>query len=69
MQFFAEIHVKVHPNITVKEGHDIAGSVTDRLLEKFPQMASVLVHVEPCFDGPSPAVGLRPPRGEHLERR
>lgn len=47
MQLFAEIHVEVDPRITVEAGHDIAGAVRDRIKRHFPQMQSVLVHIEP----------------------
>lgn len=44
---FVDLHVQVNPDLTVREGHSIAGRVKHMLLEKGPQVHDVLVHVEP----------------------
>jgi divalent metal cation (Fe/Co/Zn/Cd) transporter len=44
------LHVLVDPELTVREGHDIASAVKHRLLEQGPNVIDVLVHIEP-FDG------------------
>jgi cation diffusion facilitator family transporter len=46
----ADLHVLVDPAITVRDGHDIAMTVTHRLREKGPDIIDALVHIEP-FDG------------------
>lgn len=47
LEFFADIHLEVDPEITVAEGHRIGHAVRDRLIEKFPPLRDVLVHLEP----------------------
>jgi cation diffusion facilitator family transporter len=51
LEFFAEIHVQVDPDMRVAEGHAIGHKVHDRLLEELPLMREVLVHLEPFDDG------------------
>jgi len=45
-----DLHVLVDPQLTVREGHDIAGAVKRRLLAEGPEVLDVLVHVEPFPD-------------------
>lgn len=47
LEFFADIHIEVDARLTVAEGHRIGHRVKDRLLEQFPRMRDVLVHLEP----------------------
>lgn len=47
LEFFAEIHLQVDPQMPVAEGHAIGHKVHDRLLEELPLMREVLVHLEP----------------------
>jgi cation diffusion facilitator family transporter len=42
-----DLHIQVDAEITVREGHDIAGLVEKRLLQSELTIADVLVHVEP----------------------
>ena len=42
-----DLHVLVEPELSVREGHAIAGVVKERLLEQGPNVIDVLVHVEP----------------------
>ena len=44
---FADIHVRVAGECTVREGHDIAHLVKNRLLDSHFHMADVIVHIEP----------------------
>ena len=46
-QVFAEVHIVVNPDLTVRSGHDIAATVKHRLLTEISQMARVIVHVDP----------------------
>ncbi len=48
-----DLHVLVHPELSVRQGHDIAMLVRERLLEHGPNVVDVLVHVEP-FDANHP---------------
>jgi cation diffusion facilitator family transporter len=45
-----DLHVLVDPDLTVRQGHDIADAVKARLLSDGEEIVDVLVHVEP-FDG------------------
>jgi cation diffusion facilitator family transporter len=47
LEYLVDIHVEVAPDRTVKEGHDIAHAVKDRVLDRFVPIRDVLVHVEP----------------------
>jgi cation diffusion facilitator family transporter len=47
MTFHVDLHVAVNAGITVKEGHNIAHRVKDQLLSEFPEIADVLIHIEP----------------------
>ena len=45
---YVDLHIQVDPNITVREGHAIAGRVKHLLLKEDSQIIDVLVHLEPC---------------------
>jgi cation diffusion facilitator family transporter len=47
LQYHVDLHLEVDPEITVRASHVIAGRVRDRIREKIPWVADVLVHVEP----------------------
>jgi cation diffusion facilitator family transporter len=47
MQYYVDLHVLVNASITVREGHDIAHRLKDRLMHILPEIANVLIHVEP----------------------
>ena len=47
MRLMVDMHVIVDPDITVKEGHDLAHAVKARLQHELPQVRDVMVHVEP----------------------
>ena len=51
-----EIHVRVDPSMTVRDSHEAAHGVVDRIRSKFGEWTHVIVHVEP--DG-----GRAPVRG------
>lgn len=42
-----DLHVMVDPQLSVREGHAIAGAVKRRLLGDGPDVVDVLVHIEP----------------------
>lgn len=42
-----DIHVLVHPGLTVKEGHDIATVVEESVRAAEPNVIEIVVHVEP----------------------
>jgi cation diffusion facilitator family transporter len=48
LQFYADLHVKVNGNISVREGHHIAHAVKRAIQQTDSRIADVLVHVEPA---------------------
>jgi cation diffusion facilitator family transporter len=46
-----DVHVQVSPGLTVAQGHEIASKVEDKLCEAFPEVANVVVHIEPFTSG------------------
>ncbi len=51
MDVLVDIHVEVDPHISVLAGHAIASAARDHLMNNFPQIQHVLVHIEPYFPG------------------
>jgi len=47
MTFLVDLHITVDGTRTVKDGHEIAHNVKDLLLNEMPEIADVLIHVEP----------------------
>ena len=47
LKYHVDLHATVEANITVKEGHDIAHELSRQLKIKIPEIADVLVHIEP----------------------
>jgi divalent metal cation (Fe/Co/Zn/Cd) transporter len=45
--WFVDLHVLVDGDLPVRQGHDVATQVQDRLLEEGPAVADVTVHIEP----------------------
>jgi cation diffusion facilitator family transporter len=46
-QYFVDMHVEVDPAMTVRQAHQIAHQVKDRVRESLPTVHDVLVHIEP----------------------
>jgi cation diffusion facilitator family transporter len=47
MSFHVDLHVIVDPEITVRQGHEIAHRLKDRLKKDIPEIADTLIHIEP----------------------
>lgn len=47
MRYFIDLHIEVDGYISVKQGHDIAHALKAKLIEELPEVADVLIHVEP----------------------
>jgi cation diffusion facilitator family transporter len=45
--FYVDLHIVVNGEMTVREGHQLSHKVEDEILRALPQVAEVLVHVEP----------------------
>jgi cation diffusion facilitator family transporter len=46
-RYFVDMHVEVDPKMTVHEAHGIAHRIKDEVRERIPEVADVLVHIEP----------------------
>jgi cation diffusion facilitator family transporter len=47
MTFHVDLHARVDAHISVYEGHKIAHRLKDQLQEEMPQLADILIHIEP----------------------
>ena len=56
LRYHVDIHVEVDPGMPVIDAHNIAERVRHQIRGDFPEIADVLVHIEPA---PKPA----PPQG------
>jgi cation diffusion facilitator family transporter len=54
LEYYVDLHVKVDGAITVIEGHGIAHKVKDAVRQAVPEVADVLVHIEPARPKPHP---------------
>jgi len=48
MRYHVDLHLEVDPNMTVRQSHEIAHEVRQRILEQLDWVQDVLVHVEPA---------------------
>jgi len=56
---YLDLHIQVDPAASVEQAHGIAHEVKRQLLEKFPQVEDVTIHVEPVATADQ-APGLEP---------
>ena len=47
MKFHIDLHATVDGNISVKQGHEIAHKLKNKLKSEIPELADVLIHIEP----------------------
>lgn len=47
MQLYVDMHLEVDPELSVRRAHDIAHRVKDAIMAQRPQVADVLIHIEP----------------------
>lgn len=47
LKFLVDLHARVDGTITVRRGHDIAHELKKRLIADLPQIANVIIHIEP----------------------
>ena len=48
IHLLVDIHVRVHSQMTVFEGHRISHDVKNRLMAKHPRISEVTIHIEPA---------------------
>jgi len=46
-QYHVDLHLEVNPDMTVRQSHEIAGQVKEKIKQELDWVADVLVHVEP----------------------
>lgn len=47
MKYHVDLHITVDARLSVKTGHSIAHTLKDKLKEAIPELADILIHVEP----------------------
>jgi divalent metal cation (Fe/Co/Zn/Cd) transporter len=47
MKYLVDLHVIVDGDLSVTQGHTIAHQVKDHLRTNFPEVANILIHIEP----------------------
>lgn len=47
MRYYIDLHIEVDGDISVRHGHEIAHMLKARLMQELPEVADVLMHVEP----------------------
>jgi len=47
MKYHVDLHVTIDANTTVKEGHRLAHELSNTLKKHIPELANVLIHIEP----------------------
>jgi cation diffusion facilitator family transporter len=57
IEYFADIHIEVDAQLTVADGHRIGHDVKNALLNQFPMLRDILVHLEPHSAPPQPSQG------------
>lgn len=48
--YFVDLHIIIDGSMTVRDGHTLSHCLKDHLLEKFPEIHDVLIHIEPDND-------------------
>lgn len=48
LKYHVDLHLEVDPEMTVRDSHEVATRVRDRIRRQLPWVADVLVHVEPA---------------------
>jgi len=48
LKYHVDLHLEVDPEMTVRRSHGLGHDVRERILERVPWVADVLVHVEPA---------------------
>ena len=47
MVYFVDLHAIVDGDLSVREGHTISHDLKKTLMDEIPQVANVLIHIEP----------------------
>ncbi len=60
----ADVHIQVHPRISVSEGHQISEAVRWKLIKKYDELEDVMVHIDPEDDEEGPTSANLPLRSD-----
>jgi len=52
--FYIDMHIEVDGNMCVRRGHEISHDFKDLLMSKYPEIADVLIHIEPAYEHKKP---------------
>lgn len=47
MTYLVDLHLLVDGNLSVTQGHEISHAAKDSLMEQLPELANILIHIEP----------------------
>lgn len=47
MTYLVDLHLLVNGDLSVTEGHEISHAAKDALMEQLPELANILIHIEP----------------------
>lgn len=47
MTFHVDLHAIVLGELSVTKGHEIAHNLKNKLLQEMPELADILIHIEP----------------------
>lgn len=47
MTYLVDLHLLVNGNLSVTQGHEISHLAKDKLMEELPELANILIHIEP----------------------
>lgn len=50
MTYLVDLHLMVNGNLSVTEGHEISHLAKDALMEQLPELANILIHIEPTHN-------------------
>lgn len=50
LEYYIDMHVIVDGNISVYRGHEISHKAKEKLMETFPAISNVLIHIEPATE-------------------
>jgi cation diffusion facilitator family transporter len=59
-RYWVDMHVEVDPHLSVHEGHIISGKVKAAIRREIPEVAGVLVHIEPHQPATTPSPTTTP---------
>jgi cation diffusion facilitator family transporter len=60
LEYSADVHIEVDPELPVREGHEIAHEVIDSIRARMPEVRNVQIHVEPARTPVSSRTPLEP---------